>query len=193
LAELMEYLGYFREAGGVIPISSSDEDAVHLMTAHAAKGIEFNHVIIIRANANSFPSAYKESLVEFPRELRDAESLANDEDRELCRQEERRLFYVAMTRARDSLTIYARQGKGKDQTPDGFLRDLLKDSSLGRWLRKRAGRAFQADLFGEAATPAPASRTGEWFSLPSAINLGAVLSASAVDTYETCPLQFKLE
>ena len=110
IGELLDYLEYFREAGGGIPLASNDENAVRLMTAHAAKGLEFAHVFILRASSPSFPSPYKEPLLEFPRELHDPGSIAQDDDKELCKQEERRLFYVAMTRARDSLTIYAKQG-----------------------------------------------------------------------------------
>jgi len=193
IAELLEYLDYFREARGVIPVPSRDENAVRLMTAHAAKGLEFRHVFILRANSNSFPSSYKEPLVEFPPELRDRDSVAQGEGKALHDQEERRLFYVAMTRARDSLTIYARQGKGKDGTPPGFLRDLLKDPGLSRWLRKRHARGFQTDMFGQAGAAACGSRTSEWLSLPPDSNLHAKLSATAVQTYETCPMQFKLE
>ena len=193
LGELLDYLEYFREAGGVIPLSSNDDDAVRLMTAHAAKGLEFAHVFIIRANSNSFPSSYKEPLIEFPRELHDPGSIAQGDDKELCQQEERRLFYVAMTRSRDSLTIYAKKGIGKDPSPPGFMRDLLKDSSLGRWLVQAPARGLQTDMFAEAAAPATMTRTNEWLSLPPAANLHSRLSASAVQTYETCPLQFKLE
>jgi RecB family exonuclease len=100
-----------------------------------------------------------------------------------------------MTRARDSLTIYAKQGTGaKDPTPPGFMRDLLKDSSLlGRWLVSAQPRGFQTDMFADAASPASMTRTSEWLSMPPASDLSAKLSASAVQTYETCPLQFKLE
>ena len=137
IAELLEYMDYFREARGAIPMPSHDDNnAVRLMTAHSAKGLEFNHVFILRATSNSFPASFKERLVEFPRELRDADSVAQEDGKALHDQEECRLFYVAMTRARDSLTIYARRGTGKkDPTPPGFLRDLLKDSQLNRWLR----------------------------------------------------------
>lgn len=194
IAELLEYLEYFREARGAIPLPSPDENAVNLMTAHAAKGLEFKHVFILRANSNSFPASYREPLVEFPRELRDPDSVAQDEGKVLHEQEERRLFYVSMTRARDSLTMYARRGRGRDVSPPGFLRDLLKDSSLGRWLSQRGARGLQTDLFGEAAPlPSQASRTGQWLSMPPAFDLSARLSATAVGTYETCPLQFKLE
>ncbi|PYV61592.1 MAG: hypothetical protein DMG97_42670, partial [Acidobacteria bacterium] len=125
---------------------------------------------------------------------RDPDSVAQDDGKALHDQEERRLFYVAMTRARDSLTIYARQGRGKkDSTPAGFLRDLLKDSQLDRWLRSRQAHAFQTDLFGAAHVPVGASSTSQWLLLAPALNLGARLSASAVASYNTCPLQFKLE
>ena len=194
IGEFIDYLQYFRTAGGVIPISTGAENAVRLMTAHVAKGLEFNHVFIIRANSNSFPSSYKEPLVDFPRELQGAGSISFFDDKELNRQEERRLFYVAMTRARDSLTIYAKQGTGKkDPTPNGFLRDLLKDPSLRPWLRQRHALEFQADLFAEAAPVLPGSPVSEWLKLPPVLDLGARLSASALQTYEICPLQFKLE
>ena len=194
ISELLDYLEYYREAGGVIPLASKDENAVRLMTAHAAKGLEFAHVFILRASSPSFPSPYKEPLLEFPRELHDPGSIAQDDDKELCKQEERRLFYVAMTRARDSLTIYAKQGSGKDPSPPGFLRDLLKDSSLlGRWLVPGQPRGFQTDMFAQSTGPAGMTRASQWLNLPPASDLSAKLSASAVQTYETCPLQFKLE
>jgi len=192
ISELLEYLDYFREAGGSIPMSSPEVDAVRLMTAHVAKGLEFDHVVILRANSGSFPAAYRESLVEFPRELRDLESLVPEDDKTLYEQEERRLFYVAMTRARDSLTVYAKGGTGKtDPTPAGYLRGLLKDHSLHPYLRQRAPRGFQTDIFAHAS-PSPVG-VAAWVALSPATDLGARLSASAVQTYETCPLQFKLD
>ena len=194
IAELLEYLEYFREARGTISLPSRDDDAVRLMTPHTAKGLEFDHVFIIRANSPSFPSSFKESLVEFPRELRDPDSLAHEDDKVLHGQEERRLFYVAMTRARDSLTIYAKRGTGKsDPSPPGYLRELLNDKSLTRWLRKRDAIPFQTDIFGGSRTPVAPSRTTAWLSMPPGSDLSARLSASAVQLYETCPLQFKLE
>jgi DNA helicase-2/ATP-dependent DNA helicase PcrA len=194
IGELLEYLEYFREARGVIAMTSQEDNAVRLMTAHAAKGLEFNHVYIIRANSGSFPCHYHEPLVEFPRELRDRDSVAEEEGKRLHEQEERRLFYVAMTRARDSLAIYAKQGVGTDCTPAGFLRDLLKCSTVRPYLNRRQAKPFQVDLFaGEEVSVISQSNTARWLALDPGVDLNAKLSATAVEAYELCPLQFKLE
>jgi DNA helicase-2/ATP-dependent DNA helicase PcrA len=198
LGEWIEYLNYFREAGGVIPLTSKeDEDAVHLMTAHGAKGLEFAHVFILRATSGSFPASYRETLVEFPRELRDPDSAAASNDKTLYDQEERRLFYVAMTRATDSLHIYGKQGIGRDKTPAGLMRELIGNPSLQPWLRARAALPSQPELIEIAAAADAAyslgSRLPAWLALPPIEGLDARLSATAVETYETCPLQFKFE
>jgi DNA helicase-2/ATP-dependent DNA helicase PcrA len=198
LEELADYLNYFREARGVIPMPSRvNEDAVRLMTAHLAKGLEFSHVFIVRANAGSFPCAFREALVEFPNDLRDSDSAGEGDDKTLHAQEERRLFYVAMTRARDSLRVYAKQGIGRDKTPAGLVRELLQDVNLRRWVRSRpaVGSQGSIEIFAAAspAYPGASSRTTQWVDLPAAPGLQDRLSASAVDSYERCPLQFKLE
>jgi DNA helicase II / ATP-dependent DNA helicase PcrA len=198
LTELCDYLGYFREAGGVIPLASREnEDAVRLMTAHGAKGLEFRYVFILRANANSFPSPYKETLVAFPPELRDPNSVTEDDDQTLHKQEERRLFYVAMTRAMDSLRIYAREGQGKiNKNPNGYTRELIENKSLAPWLRVSTATGAQRnfDIFAASSPANPAeSPLAQWLDLPAQQNLHLRLSASAVDSYERCGLQFKLE
>src|ERR1700676_3659304 len=198
LGEWIEYLTYFREAGGVIPMAAKEnEDAVHLITAHGAKGLEYSHVFILRATGGSFPTGYRESLVEAPRELRDPDSAAAGDDKTLNDQEERRLFYVAMTRAKDSLHIYGKQGIGRDKTPAGFMRELIGNPWLQSWLRARPALPSQPELIEIAAAAQPhspqGSRLPEWLEIPAIDGLDERLSASAVETYETCPLQFKFE
>jgi DNA helicase II / ATP-dependent DNA helicase PcrA len=197
LVELVDYLAYFREAGGVIALQSvGNEDAVRLMTVHGAKGLEFPYVFILRANANSFPSSYKETLVAFPKELRDADFSEADEHI-LHKEEERRLFYVAMTRARDVLRIYSRRGKGNaNKNPNGYMRELIENRNLGPYLRAIPVSGAQArfEIFADASRVYPAeSQTNLWFELPVLEGLQARLSASAVDTFERCGLRFKLE
>jgi DNA helicase II / ATP-dependent DNA helicase PcrA len=199
LVEFNDYLNYFREAGGVIPLPANedDKDSVRLMTVHGAKGLEFTHVFILRANSNSFPLGYRETLVEFPRDLRDPDSITINDDKTLHEQEERRLFYVAMTRAKDSLHIYGKQGIGRDKTPAGFMRELIVNRGLQPSLRSRSALPSQPELIEiaaakDAAQPAP-SNLPAWLGLPAIEGLGAQLSATAVETYENCPLQFKFE
>ena len=198
LEELVDYLAYFREANGVIPLQSDEnENAVRLMTVHGAKGLEFPHVFILRALSPSFPASYKETMVAFPRELRDPGSLTEADDKTLHEQEERRLFYVAMTRARDSLRIYAREGTGKnDKTPPGYLRELIKNKAIDPWFRAVPAGGSQTTLdMAAAASPfyLDESQTTRWFELPVLEGLHKRLSASAVETYQRCGLQFKLE
>ncbi len=193
-AELLEYLELFRQAHGSITMATQEENAVRLMTAHAAKGLEFDHVFIIRAMSPCFPGSYREPLFEFPRELRDETSLADQDSKQLYDEEERRLFYVAVTRARDSLAMYGKQGNGKDATPPGFVRELLKDRTISDCLTRRHARPLQVDLFAEEAVQQmPATNVTAWLQAAPAFRLSTILSATAVELYERCPLQFKLE
>lgn len=78
---------------------------VQLLTMHASKGLEFDTVFIIQANEGRIP--YKKSL------------------KEQGVEEERRLFYVAMTRARERLKIsYVTVKNGKDALPSRFIEEL---------------------------------------------------------------------
>jgi ATP-dependent exoDNAse (exonuclease V) beta subunit len=193
--EFIEYLEYFREARGAITLTSRpDDNAVKLMSVHGAKGLEFDHVYVLRVVSPSFPSTYREPLIEFPPQLRNSVSSTACDDKTLYEQEERRLFYVAMTRARDTLTLYSPFGRGKtDKTPPGYLRELIKNRELKAWFTHRNCREFQVEIFA-AAEPLPLhSHLAEWVALPPASDLAATLSASAIDRYQACPLQFKLE
>src|ERR1700677_2741879 len=102
-----------------------------------------------------------------------------------------------MTRAKNTLRIYGKQGIGKDKTPAGFMRELIGNASLRPWLRSREAYASQPGLIELAASADPtqleSSRLPAWLKLPAIAGLDARLSATAVETYETCPLQFKFE
>lgn len=83
-------------------------DAVSLMTFHGAKGLEFPHVYIIDANEGITP--HRRAVV--------------SEDME----EERRMFYVAATRARKALTVtYTRERFNKKQEVSRFVPELITD------------------------------------------------------------------
>ena len=85
---------------------NGEKEGVNLMTMHAAKGLEFDTVFVIEANEGNCP--YKKATA----------------DEEI--EEERRLFYVAMTRAKRKLVIsYVKEKNGKDLLPSRFVSELL--------------------------------------------------------------------
>jgi len=199
LREFLDYMQYFSAARGKIPLHSEEEQEkiergdprpVRLMTVHGAKGLEFCHVFILRAASPSFPSSHKPLLLDFPDELR-AFPLSAD-GKTTHDQEERRLFYVAMTRARDTLSLYGKEGRGsRDKTPPGYLRELLDAGKKKPFLVSRAARPFTIDVNAGAA-PRPSS-VGRWLSLPPVMTGIPALSAHSVESYNECPLRYKLE
>jgi len=194
-SEFLEYLDYFGEAKGAIPLPRSQDDAVQLLTAHAAKGLEFRHVAIIRGSSTSFPCSYKEPLIAFPQQLRRSGTPCAD-DKTLHEEEERRLYYVAMTRAKDTLAIYANQGRStkNEPRPTKFLRDLMGNQGYKKFWSTRPAAAVQDTLFAEEERIAfQQSNVAAWLMMPPSASFATGLSASSIETYEECPLRFKLE
>ncbi|MBZ5667148.1 MAG: ATP-dependent helicase [Acidobacteriia bacterium] len=194
-AEFLEYLDYFVEARGAIALPRSTADAVQLLTAHAAKGLEFQHVAVLRGSSTSFPCSYREPLVAFPAELRRSETIHTD-DKTLHEQEERRLFYVAMTRAKDTLAIYANEGKSKnDPKPTKFLREFMIHPAYRKFWSTHSAAAVQDTLFAEEEQRIALehSNVAAWLLMDPSASFVTGLSASAIEIYEECPLRFKLE
>lgn len=88
-----------------------DDAPLTLATAHGTKGLEFDHVAVIGLDAGRFPSA---------------RSIADAEDPARAMEEERRLAYVAWTRARRSLTLVYDPG-----APSPFLLEAFDEDELG--------------------------------------------------------------
>ncbi len=117
---------------------NAGEDAVVMMTMHSAKGLEFPHVFLVGFEDGLFPGM---------RAIGDAEEM----------EEERRLCYVAITRAKKSLTIsYARQrmiyGRTSAALPSRFLREIPEDCIVKRGgfqrTQERATEAHSRNGFG---------------------------------------------
>lgn len=87
-------------------IKGERENKVQLMTIHSAKGLEFEDVFVIHANEGEIPHQKAEKKEEI--------------------EEERRLFYVALTRAKNNLCIsYITQKNGNSIKPSRFVEELL--------------------------------------------------------------------
>jgi DNA helicase-2/ATP-dependent DNA helicase PcrA len=158
-----------------------DEDAVSLLTAHGAKGLEFSCVYLVDLTQQRFPQYPKGESLPFPPELKHA---AGD-DREDHYREERRLFFVGMTRARDRLVLCHAQDLGGKRAakPSQFLHEALG-------LSAPAGGAKGASAFESIARFAPVPD-------PTAAAVAALgpdeplaLSHSGIAAYLECPLQY---
>ena len=105
-AEMLEENKTLREQTNY-EYEQSERPVIHLMTVHASKGLEFDHVWIPDCNEKVFPHG-------------------SMPDRESC-EEERRIFYVGMTRAKKSLGLLCLTGtKERPRLISRFLNPLWK-------------------------------------------------------------------
>jgi DNA helicase II / ATP-dependent DNA helicase PcrA len=202
LPEFIEYLDYFEQAGGAVCLEEdAPGDAVRLMTVHGAKGLEFSHVFVLRVNKNKFPQPERPHVFEFPAAL----MKEGAPEEQFHNQEERRLFYVALTRAEDRLTITALTEK-KGRVPP-FIEDILMEPALQRRdvLQLAPKPAVNVNGAPPAATiaatgslfappvdrPKIFSRIAEWAEtfLPAPLE-PLELNPSAVDSYRKCPQKY---
>ena len=125
-AEVPTLAGFLEEIALYTDLEQYNEsdDAVVMMTMHSAKGLEFPHVFLVGFEDGLFPGM---------RAIGDAEEM----------EEERRLCYVAITRAKQSLTItYARQrmlyGRTSSAMASRFLKEIPEECIVKRGGYRRA-------------------------------------------------------
>ncbi|RAG83747.1 hypothetical protein DN069_20670, partial [Streptacidiphilus pinicola] len=106
-------------------------DAVRLMTAHRAKGLEWRLVVVAGVQEGLWPDLRRRgSLLEADRIGRDG--IAEPMPQSALLAEERRLFYVAATRAKERLVVTAVQAAAEDgDEPSRFLRELYRERPDG--------------------------------------------------------------
>jgi len=132
LPAFMEYLSSYIEGGGDIAQESAVFDArdeVQLMTIHQAKGLEFPHVFVISLVQNRFPTRMRPEAIPFPVEMMKEELPKGN----FHLQEERRLFYVAVTRARENLYISTVNKPYHKQSV--FLNEIRREETRGNITR----------------------------------------------------------
>ena len=121
--------------------SDNSQDMVKMMTIHAAKGLEFPYVFVVGFSEGIFPSAK-----------------TIEERRQLGLEEERRLCYVAITRAEKRLFLMDSEGynqNGKEKLPSRFLKEIGEENyvrvgKISKELQDNANR-YAAQLMGEDA------------------------------------------
>ena len=135
-AEIPSLAGFLEEIALYTDLEQYNEgdDAVVMMTMHSAKGLEFPNVFLVGFEDGLFPGM---------RAIGDMEEM----------EEERRLCYVAITRAKQTLTIsYAKQrmlyGRTNASLPSRFLREIPEDTVV-----KKGGYYSQGSKYSSAFSP----------------------------------------
>ncbi len=208
LADFTSFMGEMRRQGarmGDVPPEAGGAGSVRLMTVHAAKGLEFPVVFLPDLVRKSPPRnrqwifsrgdagteggiAFKERDPMKPFGSRIAterfKRLAGDEAVR-DEMESKRLLYVAMTRAIDTLVIPTHEGVKDGGTWHGFLRAALADKGVERIAPGKArARRSGEDGLGDVGAYRPGAYAG---------GSALTLSVSQLDSYGVCPMQYYLK
>jgi len=162
----------------------SERDAVRVLTVHRAKGLEFDTVFISGLVDGRFPVRSRPAVLSLPHEL-----IGEDVESERALDEERRLFYVALTRARNEVVLTSHElgprGRGR-RRPSIFIAEALdtQDVAPSDISPVIAGVSGEALAYMLVPPPAPA--------VPDAAGRPLTLSYSQIDEYLTCPERYRL-
>ena len=175
---------------GSLKTSLDDKfDAVKIMTVHSAKGLEFKYVFVVNLVRRKFPSDERKAPIEIPEEL--IKEVLPSGDFHI--QEERRLFYVALTRAKQGLFLtWGLDYGGKEmKKPSPFLIEsnlISKESLENKSFFKNSNFCFRKSLNNSFKL-----ESNETDTLGKTIKgfLPDHFSFSQITAFKSCPLQYK--
>lgn len=186
VAALVEFLEMTLELGES-PLVSRDDlsqvNAVNILTVHAAKGLEFPVVFMVNLVANRFPSKGKNEVIKIPNQL--VKEILPPGDYHL--QEERRLFYVGLTRAKDLVFLTASKfyrGEKRQAKLSPFISETLGEKKVMQILSLKKEEKKQLTIFDfkpQEEVIAPKKIIYNYFSY------------SQINTFQTCPLQYQYQ
>lgn len=170
----------------LIQVSGSDK-GVNLMTAHGSKGLEFDHVFLVGCNASSWEKKRKPGGgYHFPDTMFSSQPKQRDEE------ELRRLFYVALTRAKLHLHIsYSRfKNDGKELEPSMFIAEIQDTHVLPvEKVIVDTEVLSEFSMIQFTAVQAPEIEKMEADFITQLLDK-FVMNVTALNNYLKCPLQF---
>jgi len=180
----VSYLNLLIEAGDDPPTVEADldTDAVNVLTIHKAKGLEFRVVFMVNLVQGKFPWPHRPHPLEIPDSLI-KEALPKGD---FHIQEERRLFYVGMTRAKEELYLTSAEdygGKRLRKVSQFVLEALGKKAPETE--KKKASAMEAIERFAPHKDSVQAKPAG----IPEGKPIK--LSYYQIDDYITCPLKYK--
>jgi DNA helicase-2/ATP-dependent DNA helicase PcrA len=184
LSDFMQLMELELEAGevGSLRLDFTDNDTVKIMTVHAAKGLEFKYVFLVNAVDKKFPTISRSEKISIPDSLV-KEKIVSSKDAHI--EEERRLFYVAITRAKEELFITGAKdyGGAREKKPSSFIAEMkLAVFEVG------ADQDFSSKLELVRDLDRLDQKEPE---KPEKLVLPDKFSFSQLAAFSTCPLQYK--
>lgn len=177
---------------GESPLAANSDwnknNAVNILTIHSSKGLEFPVVFVVNMVAARFPSLERKEQIPIPEDL--VKDILPQGDYHL--QEERRLCYVAVTRAKDRLYFTAAKyyGEGKrEKKISPFVAETIGLSALTKAEAAPLGTTKQLSLLDFA--PHEQKNVSSNMLKNKKESGSLYLSYSQIDTYLNCPLQYK--
>jgi DNA helicase-2/ATP-dependent DNA helicase PcrA len=192
LSDLFVHLDTMERHGLTIKRSIGGHGAgkVRLMTAHRSKGLEFDHVYIINAFDTHWGNKKSRELLQLPATVfarTDAPMDEGDDEN----ADERRLFYVALTRAKQTVTVtYAKENMHRrEQLPSLFIGEIREDLCMPMATEpyEQELAAHKEVLFAPRTVTAVDIRDKEYIK---ELFMRNGLSATALNNYLTCPWRY---
>lgn len=188
IAGLMRIIAQMREYEIAIPVETTTitEKGVNFVTAHSSKGLEFEHVFLLGCDKNTWDKSARSGTFSLPDNLFPSHE-AGDEA-----EESRRLFYVALTRAKHNLYISyaAAKNDGKDLEQSRFVAELCENNFLTpSYLQMAEADMAQYYFMTLQEEALPKVQLVEASFLQKTLEKFN-LSVTALSTYLKCPISF---
>jgi len=173
----------------------STNNAVNILTVHSSKGLEFPVVFVVNLVTQRFPSRDRKEQIPVPQELIKEELSEGDENL----QEERRLFYVAMTRAKDTLFLTAAKHYGeakRERKLSPFIVEALGEKYIENVIKttnliQNTTQLSLLDMVNTTIANNTPTMLAEKDTLKKSPPL-TYISYSQIQTFQMCPLHYKL-
>ncbi|MBI2050893.1 MAG: ATP-dependent helicase [Parcubacteria group bacterium] len=169
------------DSGSLPPDAESGPEMVRVMTIHSAKGLEFKYVFVTNLVDRRFPTIERREAIEIPDAL--IKEVIPEGDHHL--EEERRLFYVAMTRAKSGLFFTSAESYGGTQKKK-LSRFLVE---LGE-AHKPFAPSVKA-LAGDHTSFLPRARRGP--TAPFKLPIPTRFSFTQLKIFDADPFEYKLQ
>ncbi|MDE2026099.1 MAG: UvrD-helicase domain-containing protein, partial [Patescibacteria group bacterium] len=187
--EWIDLLMQMGESPQAAAIEYMETNAVNILTVHSSKGLEFPVVFIVNLVRDRFPSRQRAEQIPVPQNL--IKEVLPEGDYHL--EEERRLFYVAVTRAKEKLFFSASSfyGEGKrEKKLSPFIAEGVGEELIEKG--KQNVKTISAQLSLLDLVPQDPKMPELTVAQNSNYKV-TYLSYSQIQTFETCPLHFKLK